>query len=47
MPLPIEVAILPEQFQRFPLSSGSETWAAETLHALEREGIVEDSALQR
>jgi glycosyltransferase involved in cell wall biosynthesis len=41
-----EVSILPEQVQRLPLSAGAETWAAETVHALEGKSIVRDSALQ-
>ena len=41
-----EVTILPEHSRWLPLSAGAETWAAETVHALERERIVRDSALQ-
>jgi len=41
-----EVSILPEQLQWLPLSAGAETWASETVHALERERIVRDAALQ-
>jgi glycosyltransferase involved in cell wall biosynthesis len=41
-----EVIILPEQVQRLPLSAGAEKWAAQTVHTLEREKIVCDSALQ-
>jgi glycosyltransferase involved in cell wall biosynthesis len=41
-----EVSILPEQLQWLPLSAGAETWAAATVHALERERIVRDAALQ-